>query len=78
MLFWDYFKGYTNKQISDSKTNHIYQKRKIDVELNFGKLKANLGFQRLSVRTQSKVKCELGIALMGVYIRKLAILIFVR
>ena len=36
------------------------------------KLKANLGFQKLSVCTQSKVECELGIALMAVYIRKLA------
>ncbi|EGQ2814348.1 hypothetical protein NM909_001116 [Staphylococcus pseudintermedius] len=31
-----------------------------------------MGFQRLSVRTQSKVECELGIALMAVNIRKLA------
>ena len=61
-----------NQQLSDPKTKHIYQKRKIDVESTFGNLKANLGFQRLSVRTQSKVECELGIALMAVNIRKLA------
>ncbi|PCF35096.1 transposase [Staphylococcus delphini] len=71
-LTWDYFKAFTNKQLSNSKTKHIYQKRKIDVESTFGNLKANLGFQRLSVRTQSKVECELGIALMAVNIRKLA------
>lgn len=71
-LTWDYFKAFTNKQLSDPKTKSIYQKRKIDVESTFGNLKANLGFQRLSVRTQSKVECELGIALMAVNIRKLA------
>lgn len=38
-------------QLSDPKTKHIYQKRKIDVESTFGNLKANLGFQRLSART---------------------------
>ncbi|UXR82258.1 IS1182 family transposase [Staphylococcus sp. IVB6214] len=69
---WDYFKAFTNKQLSDPKTKGIYKKRKIDVESAFGNLKANLGFQRLSVRTQSKVECELGIALMAVNIRKLA------
>ncbi|EGQ0298614.1 transposase [Staphylococcus pseudintermedius] len=71
-LTWDYFKAFINKQLSDPKTKHIYQKRKIDVESTFVNLKANLGFQRLSVRTQSKVECELGIALMAVNIRKLA------
>ncbi|HHU6751475.1 TPA: transposase [Staphylococcus pseudintermedius] len=71
-LTWDYFKAFTNKQLSDPKKKHIYQKRKIDVESTFGNLKANLGFQRLSVRTQSKVECKLGIPLMAVNIRKLA------
>ncbi len=71
-LTWDYFKAFINKKLSDPKTKHIYQKRKIDVESTFVNLKANLGFQRLSVRTQSKVECELGIALMAVNIRKLA------
>ncbi|PNZ82946.1 IS1182 family transposase [Staphylococcus microti] len=71
-LTWDYFKAFTNKQLSDPKTKDIYKKRKIDVESTFGNLKANLGFQKLSVRTRSKVECELGIALMAVNIRKLA------
>ncbi|MBU7228622.1 transposase [Staphylococcus pseudintermedius] len=44
---------------------------KSDVELTFGNLKVNLGFQRLSVRNQSKVEWELGTALMAVNIRKL-------
>ncbi|NCJ15310.1 hypothetical protein GWD55_09630 [Staphylococcus pseudintermedius] len=35
-------------------------------------MKVNLGFQKLSVRNQSKVECKLGIALMAVNIRKLA------
>ncbi|PNY83172.1 transposase, partial [Staphylococcus agnetis] len=52
--------------------NGIYKKRKIDVESAFGNLKANLGFKRLSVRTQTKVECEIGIALMALNIRKLA------
>ncbi|EGQ0307254.1 hypothetical protein KEI82_001670 [Staphylococcus pseudintermedius] len=41
----------------------MYQKRRIDVEPTFGNLKANLGFQRLSVPIQLKGQCELGIAL---------------
>ncbi|WP_019166893.1 transposase [Staphylococcus delphini] len=46
-LTWDYFKAFINKQLSDPKTKHIYQKRKIDVESTFGNLKVNLGDARL-------------------------------
>ncbi|MCO4356290.1 transposase [Staphylococcus agnetis] len=52
--------------------NAIYKKRKIDVESAFGNLKANFGYKKLSVRIQSKVECEIGIALMAINIRKLA------
>ncbi|MCO4333117.1 IS1182 family transposase [Staphylococcus hyicus] len=69
---WEYLKNYTKQLLSDPKMNGIYKKRKIDVESVFGNLKANLGFKRLSVRTQSKVECEIGIALMALNIRKLA------
>ena len=69
---WEYLKNYTKQLLSDPKMNGIYKKRKIDVESAFGNLKANLGFKRLSVRTQSKVECEIGIALMALNIRKLA------
>ncbi|PTG56584.1 hypothetical protein BU692_00260 [Staphylococcus chromogenes] len=69
---WEYLKNYTKQLLSDPKMNGIYKKRKINVESAFGNLKANLGFKRLSVRTQSKVECEIGIALMALNIRKLA------
>ncbi|WP_145951842.1 IS1182 family transposase [Staphylococcus lutrae] len=68
---WEFLKNYTKQLLSDPKMNGIYKKRKIDVESAFGNLKANLGFKRLSVRTQSKVECEIGIALMALNIRKL-------
>lgn len=69
---WEFLKNYTKQLLSDPKMNGIYKKRKIDVESAFGNLKANLGFKRLSVRTQSKVECEIGIALMALNIRKIA------
>ncbi|WP_240473271.1 transposase, partial [Oceanobacillus caeni] len=52
----------------------IYGKRKIDVELVFGFLKANLGFTRFSVRGKQKVKNELAFALMAVNLRKNAVM----
>ncbi|WP_148113849.1 transposase, partial [Candidatus Kurthia intestinigallinarum] len=45
----------------------------IDVEPVFGFLKANLGFTRFSVRGKSKVKNEIGLALMATNLRKYAI-----
>jgi transposase len=68
---WEYFKAYTSKKLSDEKTGAIYRQRKIDVEPVFGFLKANLGFTRMSVRGKSKVRNELGIALMAVNMRKI-------
>jgi hypothetical protein len=57
-------------KLSDEKTVSIYRRRKIDVEPVFGFLKANLRFNRFSVRGKSKVENEMGIALMAVNLRK--------
>ena len=53
-----------------SKTKTIYSQRKIDVEPDFGFMKAILGFTRMSVRGINKAKRELGFVLMALNIRK--------
>lgn len=70
---WEYFKSYTKEKLSDEKTSAIYKKRKVDVEPVFGFLKAHLGFTRVHVRGHEQVTNELGLALMAVNLRKLAV-----
>ena len=67
---WEQQKEYVRTKLSDEKTVSIYSRRKIDVEPVFGFLKANLRFNRFSVRGKSKVENEMGIALMAVNLRK--------
>lgn len=67
---WEQQKEYVRTKLSDEKTGSIYRRRKIDVEPVFGFLKANLRFNRFSVRGKSKVENEMGIALMAVNLRK--------
>ena len=67
---WEQQKEYVRTRLSDEKTGSIYRRRKIDVEPVFGFLKANLRFNRFSVRGKSKVENEMGIALMAVNLRK--------
>lgn len=71
---WEYFKHMTQKLLSKPETEKIYKQRKIDVEPVFGYLKAILGFTRVSLRGKTKVKRELGIALMATNIRKMVAL----
>ena len=69
---WEQQKEYIKTKLSEEETAKIYRQRKIDVELVFGFLKANLGFTRFSVRGKAKVEneTETGLALMAVNIRK--------
>ncbi|WP_440706253.1 IS1182 family transposase [Heyndrickxia oleronia] len=67
---WEQQKEYVRAKLSEEKTSSIYRKRKIDVEPVFGFLKANLRFTRFSVRGESKVENEMGLALMAVNLRK--------
>ena len=67
---WEEQKEYIRQQLSDKKTGAIYRKRKIDVEPVFGFLKANLHFNRFTVRGKAKAKIEMGLALMAVNLRK--------
>ena len=69
---WEQQKEYVRAKLSEEKTSSIYRQRKIDVEPVFGFLKANLHFTRFSVRGQSKVENEMGLALMAVNLRKFA------
>ena len=43
----------------------IFTQRKIDVEPVFGQIKALLGFTRFNLRGKSKVKTDIGLALMA-------------
>lgn len=67
---WEEHKEYVREKLSEEETNSIYRRRKIDVEPVFGFLKANLTFKRFSIRGKSKVKKEIGFALMAVNLRK--------
>ena len=67
---WEQQKEYVRTKLSDEKTGSIYRRHKIDVRPVFGFLKANLRFNRFSVRGKSKVENEMGIALMAVNLRK--------
>ncbi|WP_050614516.1 IS1182 family transposase [Bacillus testis] len=67
---WEQQKEYVRAKLSEEETSSIYRKRKIDVEPVFGFLKANLHFNRFSVRGKSKVENEMGLALMAVNLRK--------
>ncbi|GAA4080399.1 hypothetical protein GCM10022410_25360 [Amphibacillus indicireducens] len=58
------------EKLSDDKIDDIYRKRKIDVELFLGFLKANLAFTHLFLRGKSKAHNELGYALLAVNLRK--------
>ena len=69
-LKWEQQKAYVQQKLSEPKTEAIYRQRKTDVEPVFGCLKANLGFTRFSVRGKSKVKNEIGLALMATNLRK--------
>lgn len=71
---WEYFKYMTQNFLSNLETEKIYKQRKIDVEPVFEYLKAILGFSRISLSGKSKVKHELGIALMATNIRKMVAL----
>ena len=67
----EYFKAQVNQTLSSPEGRRRYAQRKIDVETTFGNLKANLVFTRMSVRGNTPVRNELGIALMAVNLRKL-------
>lgn len=67
---WEKQKAYVQDKLSDEKTAKIYAQRKIDVEPVFGFLKANLRWNRFSIRGKMKAKIELGIALMASNIRE--------
>ena len=67
---WEYFKAHVRELLKEEFTGEIYRQRKIDVEPAFGNLKANLAFNRFSVRGKDKITQELGFALMALNLRK--------
>lgn len=67
---WEYFKAHARELLDDDITGAIYRRRKTDVEPAFGNLKANLSFNRASVRGQEKVIQELGFAFMALNLKK--------
>lgn len=73
-MVWEFYKQYTREKLSDPKTASIYSKRKADVETFFGNLKANLGFNRMSVRGIEKVETEVSLACMATNLKKLTTL----
>lgn len=50
----------------------IYAQRKIDVEPVFEQIKAVLGFTQFNLRGKSKVKTDIGLALMANNMKKYA------
>ena len=66
-----YFKAECKKKLLEEKTGSIYRKRKIDVELVFGRLKARLAFQRFHLWGKQGAKIDIDLALMALNLRKL-------
>lgn len=60
----------TKEKLSSEEGMTYYAQRKIDVEPAFGQVKANLGFQRFSVRGKSKVENETDLIFMANNLRK--------
>lgn len=60
----EFFKAQVREKLSEGHTAVIYKQRKIDVEVAFGNLKANLGFTRFSVRGNERVRLEIDWAFM--------------
>jgi len=58
------------EKLSSKEGATVYAQRKIDVEPAFGQVKANLGFQRYSVRGKSKVENETDLIFMANNLRK--------
>jgi hypothetical protein len=67
---WEQQKNKVKQQLSEEKTGSIYAQRKTDVEPVFGFLKANLRFNRMSVRGKNKVKNELGFVFIALNLKK--------
>ena len=68
---WEQQKEYIRAQLSDNKTGKIYKRRKIDVEPVFGFLKANLRFNRFTVRGKFKAKNRNGFGFDGSKFKKI-------
>lgn len=58
------------EKLSSKKGAKLHVQRKVDVELTFGQVKANLGFTRFSVREKSKVETKINLIFMANSLRK--------
>ena len=68
---WRYFKVECKKKLLDETTGTIYRRRKIEVELGFGHLKAHWVFHRFHLRGKLGAKIDVDLALMALNLRKL-------
>ena len=63
-------KNIETKKLLSKEGSAIFAQRKIDVEPVFGQVKAVLGFTRFNLRGKSKVKTDVGLALMANNLKK--------
>src|SRR5699024_12604388 len=71
---WEKQKAFIRDILSNETTGESYGKRKIDVELVFGFLKANLGFARFYISSRQKLEQVLGFDFMLIILMKLTAL----
>lgn len=68
---WEVQKDLIRQKLSDSETAAIFARRKIEDEPVFGNLKANMNFNRFTVRGKKAVNNEMGLVLMAGNLQKL-------
>lgn len=68
---WEYYKNKVKSKLSSPEGMAIYRQRKFDVEPIFGILKANLRFNRFTVRGLPKVNRQMKLIIMAWNMKKL-------
>ncbi|MCD8825185.1 transposase [Staphylococcus gallinarum] len=68
---WESFKTKINQQLSEPEIQRFYNQNKIEIEAVFVLLKAICGFTRMSLRGITRIKHELGLALLAINISKI-------
>ena len=69
---WNYFKEQAKQALHSEDGARIYAKRKIDVEMVFGRMKGIFGVRRVHVRGRRKIQTEIGFLFMSMNLTKLA------
>lgn len=71
---WEYQKAHMREIFSDGNNASVYERRKIENEPVFVRMKAHFGVERFMVRGLRNVKIETGLVMMAMNLTKMAIM----